>query len=157
MSKKHSKQRNSRQKKCGIRRSQTQISGRYFAGTGCFLLIEQFRFKCRCQRSMRRGTFKLVRSVITPISYIYLHITFFLSVYTVQSTIIKIKAQSQGQREYTYTNEYKLLMKTQSINQVRISLDTKLYVIKITYRFFLQLNNKSYSRDTFYSENIDEV
>lgn len=128
-----------------------------FRCTGCFLLIEQFRFKCRCQRSMRRGTFKLVRSVITPISYIYLHITFFLSVYTVQSTIIKIKAQSQGQREYTYTNEYKLLMKTQSINQVRISLDTKLYVIKITYRFFLQLNYKSYSRDTFYSENIDEV
>lgn len=105
---------------------------------------------------MRRGTFKLLRSVITPISYIYLHITFFLSVYTVRSTIIKIKAQSQGQHEYTYTNEYKLLMKTQSINQVRnyysnISLDTKLCVIEITYRFY---HFKSYGTDTFYSVNL---
>lgn len=101
---------------------------------------------------MRRGTFKLVRSVITPISYIYLHITFFLSVYTVQSTIIKIKAQSQGQHEYTYTNEYKLLMKTQSINQVRnYYSNISLCVIKITYRFY---HFKSYGTDTFYSVNL---
>lgn len=104
---------------------------------------------------MRRGTFKLVRSVITPISYIYLHITFFLSVYTVQSTIIKIKAQSYGQHEYTYTNEYKLLMKTQSINQVRnYYSNISLCVIKITYRFYHWLNFKSYGTDTFYSVNL---